>query len=73
MSFPPLLHAPDVDRSVEVAAVLVFIKPLALTCSLGGFAAFGLAAIPLMPDVAGVRKEEIMTALASALSDLFCH
>jgi hypothetical protein len=73
MGLAPLLHALDVDRPMEVAPVLFLAEPLLPACSLGGLAAFGLGAIPLMPDVAGVRKEEIMTVPAFALSGLLCH
>jgi hypothetical protein len=73
MSFAPLPYALDVVGTAEVVAVVVFIKPLPTACCFGSLAAFGLAAISLMPDIAVVRKKEVLTVPALALSNLFSH
>jgi hypothetical protein len=73
MILAPLLHALDVERTMEVMPVFLLPEPLLLACSLAGLSAFGLLAVLMVPGVAGIWREEVVTVLALALSDPFCH
>ncbi len=73
MSFTPLLYAGDIDRSVEVVAVIRFIEPAALALRFRGLSAFRFRAEPLPMPVPIVGREEVPAAHTLTLSDSFCH
>ena len=69
----PLLHPLNVLRPSEVVPVFLLHQPLPLAGRLAGLSAFGFRTVILMPGIAVVRGKEIVTVLALALSDGFCH
>ena len=64
MGRAPLLDPPNVFRAAKIIPVFRFLQPLTLAGGFAGLAAFGFAAILLMPGVAGVRKKKSVTMLA---------
>ena len=69
----PLPDPLNILRSSEVVPVFLLHQPLPLAGRLAGLSAFGFRTVILMPGIAAVREEEIVTVLALALSDWFCH
>jgi len=69
----PLAHPLNILRSPEVVPVFLLHQPLLLAVHLAGLSAFGFGTVILMPGIAAVRGKEIVTVLALALSDWFCH
>ena len=73
MGLTPLLYAGDIDRSMEVVAVIRFIEPAPLAFRFGGLSAFRFRAESLPMPVPIVGGEEVPAAHTLTLSDSFCH
>lgn len=68
MNPAPRLHPLDMGRATEVATILGFPEPAALTSGLARLPAAGLRAVSLMPEVTPVGLEyfSTMPALTSS-------
>jgi hypothetical protein len=73
MVLAPPLYALNMEGSSEVIVVLFLGEPPLLACSLADLSAFGLSAVLVVAQIAGIWRKEFVTVLALALSDSCCH
>jgi hypothetical protein len=69
----PALHALNMEGATEVKLIFFLREPLLLARRLAGLSAFGLFAVLVVAQIAGIGREEVVAVLALALSDPFCH